>query len=365
MAKYRVIQWGSGFTGEIALRYLITNKSLELVGLRCYTDAKEGVDAGEVAGLPATGVAASRDVDELLSYKADCVIFMPRDALQDPSVPGSASAVWVSELEQILRSGSNVVTPICSGTHYKHLAHGEDFRARLQQAGEAGESTVLFTGLDPGFTDVLAFTMTSGVGNIRRIDTWELLHYGGYAVSETLQAMGFGLKPEDVPVQIIDAVRRNCWGGVPYAMADGLGVEVEKIDVTGEVELAEEPFVTDAGMTVPQGTIAAMRFTVTGVVGGEPLINIHHVNRLRREDAAHWPSLGRDGGYVVEIDSFPPLRGEFALGLPGGTGAALTDGFAITAARCVNCVGPVVQAAPGYRHFAELSVVGGRHGFRG
>jgi len=364
MSKYRVIQWGSGFTGEIALRYLITNKSLELVGLRCYTDAKQGADAGEIAGLPVTGVAATRDVDELLSLKADCVIFMPRDALQDPSVPGSASEVWVSELEQILRSGSNVVSPICSGTHYKHMAYGEDFHARLQQACEAGESTLFFTGLDPGFTDVLAFNMTSGVGNIRRIDMWELLHYGGYSVSETLQAMGFALKPEDVPNEVIDAVRYNCWGGVPYAMALGLGAQVEKIEVAGEVELAAEAFVTDAGMPVPKGTIAAMRFTITGVVDGEPLINVHHVNRLRGEDAPHWPSLGQDGGYIVEIDSFPPLRGEFALGLPGGTGTALTDGFAITAARCVNCVGPVVEAAAGYRHFAELSV-GGRHGFRG
>lgn len=362
MSKYRVIQWGSGFTGEIALRYLITSKSLELVGLRCYTDAKQGTDAGEIAGLPMAGVTATRDVDELLSLKADCVLFMPRDALQDPSVPDSASAVWVSELEQILRSGANVISPICSGTHYKHMKNGDDFHARLQQACEMGESTLFFTGLDPGFTDVVAFNMTSGVGNIRRIDMWELLHYGGYGVSETLQAMGFALKPEDVPNEIINTVRYNLWGGVPYAMAEGLGVHVEKIEVTGEVELADESFVTEGGMSVAKGTIAAMRFTITGVVDGEPLINVHHVNRLRGQDAPQWPSLGQDGGYIVEIDGFPPLRGEFALGLPGGTGAALTDGFAITAARCVNSVGPVVQAAPGYRRYAELSV-GGRHGF--
>ncbi|BBZ15417.1 NAD(P)H-dependent amine dehydrogenase family protein [Mycobacterium branderi] len=363
MSKYRVIQWGSGFTGEIALRYLITNKNLELAGLKCYTPGKEGVDAGEIAGLAPMGLSATRDIDQLLSLQADCVIFMPRDALADPSVPGSASAVWVAELEQILRSGHNVISPICSGTHYRHMAHGEDFRARLQQACEEGKSTLFFTGLDPGFTDVLAFNMTSGVADIRRIDTWEMVEYGGYSVSETLRAMGFALAPEDVPNEALNAVRYNCWGGVPYAMAEGLGVEVEGIEVTGDVELATESFVTDAGMPVAKGTIAAMRFTITGLVDGEPLINVHHVNRLRREDAPHWPSIGRDGGYVVEIDSFPPLRGEFALGLPGGTGAALTDGFAMTAARCVNCVSAVIEAEPGYRRFAEMPV-GGRHGFR-
>ena len=85
----KVIQWGTGYTGSSALRYLINNPASELVGVKCVTDAKDGVDAGQIAGLAPIGVTATRDTDALLATDADIVVHMPRDLLADPSVPGS------------------------------------------------------------------------------------------------------------------------------------------------------------------------------------------------------------------------------------------------------------------------------------
>ena len=44
---YRVIQWATGNTGQRALREVIRDRSLDLVGVRVYDPAKNGVDAGE------------------------------------------------------------------------------------------------------------------------------------------------------------------------------------------------------------------------------------------------------------------------------------------------------------------------------
>ena len=46
-------------------------------------------------------------------------------------------------------------------------------------------------------------------------------------------------------------------------------------------------------------------------------------------------------------------------------GTTLIDAMTMTAARCINAVGAVVTATPGYKHVHELPPFGGRHGFRG
>jgi hypothetical protein len=55
----RVIQWATGNTGQRALREVIRDPSLELVGVRVYDGAKDGVDAGALCGEAPTGMPSS------------------------------------------------------------------------------------------------------------------------------------------------------------------------------------------------------------------------------------------------------------------------------------------------------------------
>ena len=66
MAAYKVIQWGTGGVGVWALRQVLDAHDLELVGLKCATDAKAGVDAGIIAGRDPVGIAATKNADELV-----------------------------------------------------------------------------------------------------------------------------------------------------------------------------------------------------------------------------------------------------------------------------------------------------------
>ena len=78
---YRVIQWATGTVGKVSLRHMIENPFLELVGVLVFNPEKVGQDAGDLVGLPPTGVLATNDVDAIIALDADCVHFAPM--LQD------------------------------------------------------------------------------------------------------------------------------------------------------------------------------------------------------------------------------------------------------------------------------------------
>ena len=94
----RIIQWGTGAVGKEVLATVLDPRSgLELVGVKVYSDDKDGVDAGALIGRDPVGVAATTDVERVLSIEADCVVYTPR-------------LTSISEVCTILASGKNVVT---------------------------------------------------------------------------------------------------------------------------------------------------------------------------------------------------------------------------------------------------------------
>jgi 2,4-diaminopentanoate dehydrogenase len=364
MKKYKVIQWGTGWVGMAALKYVLASPQLELVGLQCHTEEKEGKDAGTLAGAAAIGVKATRNVEELVALDADCVIFMPRDVMTDPTVPGTPSSAWVPDLLALLESGKNVIAPFCQMQHYRHLANGPILRDRLNEAcATGGRSTVYFTGIDPGFTtDALAFTLSSLCGQIEQVRTFEMLDYSTFSVHSMLTGMGFGLEPHNMSADGLKTVELN-WGGSLHLLADAFGVEIEKIEVQPDFRLAPKAFTTVTGFEVREGTIAALKFALIGVVDGQPRFAINHVNVLGYDMAPDWPKVGEHGGYRVEIVGHPSLVSDMALGLPGGTGNAFDDAMTMTAARCVNSIDAVVHADAGYQTFLDLRPIGAKHAF--
>ena len=72
----RVAQWATGTTGRLALRAIIDAPALNLVGVRVYDPGKVNVDAGTLAGRPATGVLATDDNAKLVRTRPDVVLYM-------------------------------------------------------------------------------------------------------------------------------------------------------------------------------------------------------------------------------------------------------------------------------------------------
>jgi 2,4-diaminopentanoate dehydrogenase len=364
MSGYTVIQWGTGAVGTHALRFIVEHPELELVGVKCHTRAKHGMDAGVIAGIEPTGITATQSAEELIALDADCVLYMPRDTLQlDPTVPGSPSREWVDQVLPILRSGKNVITPIANGMHWMQLANGGELRDELQAAGVEGGASIYFTGIDPGFvTDALAITMSSVCCRIEQLRTWEFIDYSNYPVPEVMLGMGYGRLPKDIPATAASVLRTG-WGGAIYSMADAFGLTIDEVRLDLDHYLSPRTVTVASGLTIKAGTIGAMRWSLAGVVDGRDRLSINHVNRMGSDMAPDWPNLGTEGGYRIEVDGFPPYRGEFPLALPGGTGHSLDDAVIMTAARCVNAIAAAVQSEPGYRTINELVNFGARFGF--
>ena len=59
--KQRVIVWGTGFVGKMVIRELVGHPAFELAGVIVNDEAKDGRDAGEIAGIGEIGIRATRD----------------------------------------------------------------------------------------------------------------------------------------------------------------------------------------------------------------------------------------------------------------------------------------------------------------
>jgi hypothetical protein len=69
LSKVRVIQWTTGKVGRLALRGILDDPRLELVGVFAWSDDKRGVDAGRLCGRPDCGAPATNDIDALIALE--------------------------------------------------------------------------------------------------------------------------------------------------------------------------------------------------------------------------------------------------------------------------------------------------------
>ena len=106
---YKVIQWAPGNVGKFCVEHIIGHPDLKLVGVKCFSDSKEGVDAGILCGGDPVGIVATKDTERLLASEADCVLFACGDpTLQDP-LPGTMGFGFLQSICQILESGKKFI----------------------------------------------------------------------------------------------------------------------------------------------------------------------------------------------------------------------------------------------------------------
>jgi 2,4-diaminopentanoate dehydrogenase len=335
----RVIQWGTGNAGRHALRAIIGRPDLELVGVHAYSPDKIGRDAAALCGLDdATGIVATDDIDQLLAVDADCVSYMVQG---EPRIRET-----IDELSRTLAAGKNVVnTSLVFLVYPPSIPAG--LRERLDDACAAGNSTLLTSGLDPGWSgDVLPLALAGACETVDSVRVTEIMDYSTYAdPGFTGLFFGFGRPLDyDAPLLAPGAISA-AWGGMVRLVADALGWAVEELREEHERLPATESFDTAMG-TIERGTCAGVRFEVQGLIGGEPAVVAAHVNRLRSDVGPGWPRLAADrSGYRIDVRGFPSFAAEVEPG--GGVGDHNEAGIVGTAMRMVNAIPAVCAARPG------------------
>ena len=359
---YKVGVWGPGSMGVIALRGVIDHPQLRLVDLVVHSEAKAGRDAGELCGGAPVGVTATRDPGPMLAGDADVVVYAAGANLR----PLEAVADMVS----ILRAGKNVVS--CSVVPLVYPdAVDEAFTGPLREAALQGGASFLTTGIDSGFAnDVLPLVLTGVSRAIESVRVTEIFNYATYPDrSAVYEILGFGKPPEYRAFAAQPGIFTFGWGPVLHQLAAGLGVTIDTIEEDNERVAATESFDTPTGH-IAAGTIAAMRSTLTGYVGGMPTFVLDHVTRMRDDIAPDWPqphitippkdlgyglASGR-GLYRVEIEGSPSMRCEFEMAEDHDhdLGARIAG-----ASRMVNAIPAVCAAAPGLLSALDLPQVTG------
>jgi 2,4-diaminopentanoate dehydrogenase len=351
---YKVIQWATGHVGIHALRGIVQHPELELVGLWVSGDAKAGRDAGELCGLGKNGVLATRDAAALLALPADCVSYMaatdyrPAEALED--------------MCRILASGKNLVTTSFVPLIYPWHAMPE-FAQQIEAACQQGRSSFFCSGIDPGFSpDALPIVLSSLSERIDSVRAQEIFNYASYDQPTTLfEVMGFGKPPGTIVPLLFPGALTLAWGPSVRMVADALGVELEEIRQDYEQVVAPESFDISCGR-IEQGTVAALRFEVSGIVGGKPRITVEHVTRLRDDLAPHWPQGIGPGTYRVTIEGMPSMRCDLQIGFHSADHNI--DGCVASAMRLVNAIPTVCAASPGLKTWVDLPIYAGRKALR-
>lgn len=334
-APLRVVQWATGTIGGYALRSVHRHPGLELAGVRVHSPTKVGRDAGELAGIAPIGVAAVGTMDEVLALRPDCVLYMPLVFDAD-------------EVCALLAAGSDVVTT-CGLFH--HPASTEPaLRERVAAACAAGGSTLHSTGSSPGFiTEAVPLVLASIQRELSGIAIDEYADLSRRDSPELLfDVMGFGRERTAVN-EVLAPHMLASFGPSLRLVADAVGLPLDEVVAHAELATARTDVRIAAG-TIPAGTVAAQRITVSGLRGGAELACFRATWYCTPDLAVDWP-IGATGWHV-SVRGDAPLEVDLRFAVPLERMAAVSPAF--TANRAVNVVPAVCAAEPGIRSSVEL-----------
>ncbi len=336
--QQRVVVWGTGNMGSTAIRSALAFPGLALSGIITSSESKKGMDAAEFVGIDSpTGVVATTDVDAVLA-DCDAVAYMASGDIR----PEEA----VNDIERCLRAGRHVVTPSLYSLYDPRSAPPE-WVERLTAAAEEGGSTLLVSGVDPGWgNDALAVTAASLCTRIQTIYCQEIFDYSTYNQPFAVKvSCGFGGSMDEVPMMLLPSIPTMVWGGNIRLIGRGLGLEIDEI--TEEVErLPLEETVDTVMGPFEKGTQGAFWLKVIGWSGGRRRIVIDHITRIHPSCAPDWPQPDQGvGDHRVIVDGDPQLTIVSRADVPGGTRA---DGGNTTAAnRLLGALNWLAEQKPG------------------
>jgi 2,4-diaminopentanoate dehydrogenase len=251
-------------------------------------------------------------------------------------------------MARFLAAGTNVVET--SMVWLVAPRQAEDWlRIPLEQACEAGNTSLYVNGIDPGFSgDTLVHAAVSLTTRVSSITVQEIFDYGNFDDAEfTGAAMGFGsTEDDDPPMLFLPGVIVSMWGGQVRGLADHLDIKLDEVRQRSERWFTPER-IDCTMMTVQPGQMAAVRFATEGVCDGRPVITLEHVTRLTPAAAPDWdlPPDGHTGVHRVVVEGEPRVEMDTHVSHP--LLDATDAGCISTAARVVNAIDWVCRAPKG------------------
>lgn len=318
-----VVVMGLGFIGQEIARAALANEELELIGAVDKSPSLAGKKLGDIIGVPCA-VKVSATIAQAVGRRKGVVLL---------HATGSKLPQVTDQLLEALSHGMHVVST-CEELAFPWFNHGA-LAEKLDRAAQRAGTTVLGTGINPGFVmDRLAATLGQVCGHVRHAKVSRVVD--ARERREALQRkVGAGLT-EDEFFALVDKDALGHVGMVESAALCALGLGIDCDDFEEELTpvFAEED-ITGGAFTVKKGRVAGMHQTAVGLSEGQERV------RLELTIAA-----GADEpGDTIELDADPPVK----LVIPGGV-----SGDRATANLVVNAAPRVTAAQPGLLTVLEL-----------
>lgn len=325
MTVLRTVQWTTGKVGTQALRAIIDDERLQLVGLFAHSSAKVGQDAGALCSRADTGVTATSDIAEIVKIRPDVVVYTPFKSS-------------TADVVQLLEAGINVVSTnlfIDSGGMI------DDNRNAFATACARGGSSLFITGVNPGWINMVTAALTSVCRSVDHIAVRESADVSNYASRETWEAQGMGQTEVNDQTAATTRGALVSFRDAALRLADAMKLRLDTVDF--EIDYAVTSKSVDLGfMTLPKGSNGALRASWVGISAGQERIKLSVSWYLTRELDGDWTF--DDEHYHIDISGEPSIHTVIDFVAPEWKGS---DWSILTALPAVNAIPAVVAAAPG------------------
>jgi 2,4-diaminopentanoate dehydrogenase len=238
----------------------------------------------------------------------------------------------------LLEAGETVVST-CEELLWPQLRHPA-LAAELDALAKRTGGRLLGTGINPGFLmDTLPVVATAPCNAVRRVDIWRVQDATTRRVpfqqkiGATLDREAFAAREQEGTLRHVGLLESLA------LVAARLGLRVERTEETLEPVLAERELTCDLG-PIPVGHAAGVRQIGTGWNAAGDVV-------VRLEFKA---SIGEAQPHDrVLVDGDPPIDLTIAGGVHGDVG---------TSAMVLNCVRPLLDAAPGLHTMDTIRLAG-------
>jgi hypothetical protein len=341
----RVVHCGTGLTGREALRAIIEDPALELVGQYVSTPEKIGRDAGELCGLPPTGVIATGDLDAVVALRADCLCYAG-DAV-------GRELAAAEEMARFLRAGTNVVSFAVVDLCYPPASPPE-LRAVIEPACAEGGSSLYVSGSEPGAMSMnvpAALLAMAGDVTAYREQQFAVDLANDYPLEAVLRdSMGFGQPEGSTPPRIGDGTIETRWTPEIVFVADLLGIALDDVRLDWVTATTPVDIETANVGRYDAGTISGYYWQLSGVVGEQRLVTVEYIAQITRDARIpqHWPRLpdGINGAIAIVVEGRPAFTTLLLTDrIPG---EPLHASIPMTALATTNAIPAVVAARPGH-----------------
>ena len=338
--RYKVIQWATGSMGKTCLRAVMDHPDLELVGVYVYSDKKNGLDAGDIAGRKPIGVSATKSMPEILELDADIIIHTPR--IQFPYTYHN------KDMCRLLASGKNLIT--INGHSFPEY-HGRAYADEFEKACLEGKSSLFSTGLNPGFIVEKIVTAATGIcirlDSINVKETFDCL--GVPDKDYVFKFLGMGSDPQTFNLTEKGPVTElitGMYAEVIALLAHKLNLPLDAVTSDHQVSLAPHDISARAGV-IPAGTVAATKWCWHGIVRGKPMITLSVDWVMGKE----LPVFETFDHWQVAIRGVPGIDMTINLREPESVAAKTKSEQYAVAGSVINSIPEVCAAKPGLFQF--------------